>query len=110
MDCGEIKVKLTNCLKQHDIGFDQKYLDLSVKKRMGDVKAFRIDPKILEKCDYKQFANCLEEKYSIGKMNEKLLYEFYQNKYIKMKAEEERKAIMNNLVITGRDDDKKRQK
>jgi hypothetical protein len=77
-----------------------------MKKKQEDAKAFRIDQKILEKCEYRKLANCLEDKYSIGKLNEKLLYEFYQNKYIKMLSEQERKAIQNNLVITGRDDQK----
>jgi hypothetical protein len=108
MDCKEIKSELLRCLQNYDIGYNQKFLELSVKKRQEDIKAFKIDQKILDKCEYRKLANCLEEKYAIAKMNEKLLYEFYQSKYVKMKAEQERTAIQNNLVLTGKDDKMKK--
>ena len=98
MDCSKLKEELYKCLSEHNLGYDIRYLKSKVKSKTNEIKSFQIDSKILEKCSNRKFAECLEQKYSLQKINEQLLYEFYQDKYDKLKLNREKEIISKNKI------------
>jgi hypothetical protein len=106
MDCDVLKEKLYECLKSKDLGFDKRYLKVAVKRHLDDVGLFKIDRRFLEECRYQEFSACLEEKFEMGKLDHRKLYSYYEGQFYKDKKKQENQSRLQNIVITGKSDDK----
>jgi hypothetical protein len=98
MDCDEIKEKLYQCLKNKDIGFDNRYLKLSAKRRQENINLFKINKSILEECNYKELTYCLEAKFDMNTIDHRKLYKFYEDKFYKTKFNQEEETISGHKI------------
>jgi hypothetical protein len=98
MDCDIIKEKVYNCLKDKDLGYDSRYLKLASKRKLEDIKLFKIDRKALEECKYQNLSNCLEKKFDLDQINHRKLYSFYEDQFYKEKEKQDEKIRIANIV------------
>jgi hypothetical protein len=107
MECDDLKTKLYACLKDYDLGYDVRYLKLAARKKYEDINLFKINRSILNECKYEDFTKCLENKFSLNKINEKLLYQFYEDKYKKLKKKSQAATVKDNRIVLEEEKPKK---
>jgi hypothetical protein len=103
--CDELKEKFYECARKLNLKFNPDIL----KGRVSDLKDhsdIKIDEEIFKKCPIINLGRCLNAKYEVESINEKNLYDYFDNKYIEYDEQRVKEGIEKNKNLVDQSTEK----
>jgi hypothetical protein len=102
-NCFEIKEKIYDCLKDNNLGFDPNILKFSSKSKIDIIENYRLNQKIADRCNVKELAICLSEKYNLRELNDKKMYSHFNTQYLNIMNKIGNDNINANALLKNND-------
>jgi hypothetical protein len=96
--CDELKEKFYECARKLNLKFDTNLLKVRVSD-LQDNSNIKIDEEVFKKCPIVELGKCLHAKYEVENINEKNLYDYFDNKYKEFDQKRANEELEKNKMI-----------
>jgi len=103
--CEELKEKFYECTRKLNLKFNPNLL----KARVSDINNYsdlKIDEDIFKKCPIIELGRCLNAKYEVESINEKNLYDYFDNKFKEYDEQRLKDGIEKNKNLVNQSTEK----
>jgi hypothetical protein len=83
-NCNNLKTKFHECLKNENsaIGNELKFM---VKSKINELDKYKLNTKLVDKCNNSELIECLNRKYRLKPIDEKALNNIFSKQYYMVK-------------------------
>jgi hypothetical protein len=83
-NCNKLKNKFHECLKKENssIGNELKFM---AKSKINELEKYKLNTKLVDKCNTNELVECLNRKYRLKSIDEKALNDIFSKQYYMVK-------------------------